>query len=195
MYNIWGREKWRFPIRMSSHRSLLWLTLKLTLIIQCLSRNVYVFNFIYAVRCFRVLHKTFSRWRPQRYMTLNWGIVLYCSVLFCVTSPFAVIHYIALCCTHVYYVTLYILRPVTLWCDFFVLCYVMMLHVTSFCVTLRNCVVLFPLFNIFIYVTILRYFCSTMSVSIYWFLLDWVLLLPDNELDVFIERWSFWDWN
>jgi hypothetical protein len=42
------------PNRMSLRPGLLWLTLNLTLIIQCLSQNNNFFNCTYPVRCFRV---------------------------------------------------------------------------------------------------------------------------------------------
>jgi hypothetical protein len=55
---------------MSLRPGLLWLTLNLALITQCLSRNIIFFNFTYPVRCLLVPHKMFSctpGWSPLIY--------------------------------------------------------------------------------------------------------------------------------
>jgi hypothetical protein len=68
-------------------------------------------------------------------------------------------------------------------------CYVVLCYVPQLC-CFRSVVQYFPMRYF-----ILRYFCSTLSDAVYWFFLDWAILLPDNELDVFIERWSCWERN
>jgi hypothetical protein len=130
--------------------------------------------------------------RSQCCMTLNWSVVCW-TAMCCLALRHHLLAYTTFPCV-VLVLRCIVFRRLMLRCYFFVLYYITLRYVAACCVVLwyvaklccfRSVVQYFPL----------RYLCSTVSVAVYWCSLDWVLLLPDNELDVFTERYNYWEWN